>query len=245
MSRWPAESVDRIAVSKLHTIGLFNTLSDATLEAISHCAITRRYAADQHIVYEDDPCEAAYFVLEGQVRIYRMSPEGREQVLVQLVAGQAFNTVPPFQDNGRAQASAVAISDVALLMIEKDDFLGLVLSHRDLSMAMLRDFADRLVHLTGLVESLALYTVQQRLIRFLLKQADAATVATLAPGGGGEPATRVPHRWTQQDIAVHLGTVRDVVGRALRSLEEDGLIRMERGRIVLLDRDELDRRAGR
>jgi CRP/FNR family transcriptional regulator len=241
----------RTAGAKGHTtgpdltaIGLFRTLSAATLDAISQVAVVRHYVADEHIVYEGAPCEAAYFVLSGQVRIYRVSPAGREQVLVRLGTGQAFNTVPPFQDDGHNQASAVALSEVTLLVLLKDDFLTLVLSHPDLAMAVFRDFADRLVHLTGLVESLALYSVEQRLARFLLKQADAA--AEERPGqrtGAGVP-TQLPHRWTQQDIAMHLGTVRDVVGRALRSLEDEGLIRIDRGRIVLLDRDALVERAG-
>jgi CRP-like cAMP-binding protein len=111
-------------------------------------------------------------------------------------------------------------------------------------MAIFQDFADRLVHLTNLVENLALYTVQERLVRFLLQQADEAAAGISEEGGSGKRLAKTARRWTQQDIAIHLGTVRDVVGRALRSLEDDGLIRMDRGRITLLDRDELERRAG-
>jgi CRP-like cAMP-binding protein len=73
---------------------------------------------------------------------------------------------------------------------------------------------------------LALHTVQERLARFLLDQAKTGSPGTL-------------QRWTQQDIAVHLGTVRDVVGRELRALEDAGAIRIERGQIILLDRDTL------
>jgi CRP/FNR family transcriptional regulator, cyclic AMP receptor protein len=224
----------------LATITLFNTLSSATLEAISVRASVRHYAADEHIIYEADLCEAVYFVLQGQVRIYRISPEGREQVLVRLGAGQAFNTVPPFQTEGRNHATVLAVSPVTLLVLLKNDFLELVTAHQDLAMAIFKDFADRLIHLTDLVENLALYTVQERLIRFLLQQADEA-----AQGGPVPANTAVPHRWTQQTIAAHLGTVRDVVGRALRALEDEGLIRMDRGKILLLNRHELERRARR
>jgi CRP/FNR family transcriptional regulator len=163
-------------------------------------------------------------------------------VLVRLGRGQAFNTVPPFHSNGRNQATAVAVSDLRLLLLLRDDFVDLVLSHQDLAMAVLQDFADRLVHLTDLVESLALYTVQQRLIRFLLEQADETTAPVEA--GERETPTEVPRKWTQQEIAVHLGTVRDVVGRVLRSLEDAGLLQISRGKITLLNREELENRQG-
>jgi CRP/FNR family transcriptional regulator len=239
----PDGAVGSASRADLHSVGLFSALSDATVETISRRAIVRRYKADEHIIFEGDRCEAVYFVLCGQIRIYRMSTEGREQVLVQLEAGQAFNTVPPFQVGGRNQASAVATSDARLLVLLSEDFLTLVFNHRDLALAVFRDFADRLVHLTGLVEDLALYTVEQRLIRFLLQQAGGSSGEHAADEEAAAPDS-VPRRWTQQDIAMHLGTVRDVVGRALRSLVDARLIRIDRGKILLLEREELEKRAG-
>ena len=215
---------DLITAATLRQIALFAGLSDATLAAIAALAQRRTYDADAPILWAEGRAEAAYFVLEGQVRVYRVSREGREQVLVRLEPGQ----VPAFQDEARNPANAVALTPVALVVLLRDDFLRLILAHGDLALAVLRDFAGRLSHLTDLVEGLALHTVQVRLARFLLDQADRGT-----PGEA--------QRWTQQDIAVHLGTVRDVVGRELRALEDAGVVRVERGRIALLDRDALTR----
>ena len=83
-------------------------------------------------------------------------------------------------------------------------------------------------HLSDMVEGLALHTVRTRLARFLLTQAEG---------------TRHPKRWTQEEIAAHIGTVRDVVGRTLRAFADDGLIRRERGRVVVVDREGLEREA--
>lgn len=96
-------------------------------------------------------------------------------------------------------------------------------------MAILEDFAEKLDHLTDLVEDLALRTVRGRLARFLLEQADERGTTT---------------RWTQDDIAARIGTVRDMVGRTLRSFVDAGLIRRDRQRIVLLDREGLEQEAG-
>jgi CRP/FNR family transcriptional regulator, cyclic AMP receptor protein len=210
----------------LRDVALFATLSEVTLERISAVVQVRDYAPNTHILWEGERAEAAYFVLRGQVRIYRVSREGREQVLVRLEPGQAFNTVPAFEDEGLNRASAVTLTGVTLAILPREDLQRLVLTHGDLAMALLRDFAGRLTHLTDLVEGLALHTVQERLARFLLNQAESE-----APGS--------VQRWTQQEIATHLGTVRDVVGRELRALEDAGAIRIERGQIILLDREAL------
>jgi CRP/FNR family transcriptional regulator, cyclic AMP receptor protein len=210
----------------LRGVTLFTPLSDNTLTRIAGATQVRDYPPDTHILWEGDPAEAVYFVLRGRVRVYRISREGREQVLVTLEPGQAFNTVPAFQDEGLNPANAVTMTGVTLAILRREDFLRLILAHSDLAMAVLRSFANRLSHLTDLVEGLALHTVQQRLAGFLLNQADSDTPGPM-------------QRWTQQEIAVHLGTVRDVVGRELRALVDAGAIRIERGQIILLDRDVL------
>jgi CRP-like cAMP-binding protein len=97
----------------------------------------------------------------------------------------------------------------------------------ELALALLQDFAERLDHLTNLVEDLALRTVRGRLARFLLEHAKDG----------------VARHWTQDGIATHLGTVRDMVGRTLRAFADAGLVRMDRQRIVLLDREGLEAEA--
>ncbi len=218
----------------LRNVTFFATLSKETLDHVAGASSLRHYRPDEHILLEGDRCEAGYFILEGAVRVYRVSREGREQVLVQLGPGQAFNTVPVFEPDGQNPANVVALSEVTLCVLLKEDFLHLVRTHGDLAMVVLEDFAQRLSHLTNLVEGLALHSVQERLARFLLDS---------APQQDG--INEEVRDWTQQEIAVHLGTVRDVVGRELRALEDAGLIRRERGRIVLLSRVGLERKAGR
>lgn len=204
----------------LRSIQLFARLSEAALGCLADIVVRRGYSAGALIVIEGEPCEAAYFILVGSVEVYRMSSQGRQQVLVRLGPGQAFNTVPLFQSDNTNHASAVALTDVTLYAARKDDFLRALRVCPDLSLVILQDFADRLAHLTDLVEDLALRPVRGRLARFLLQQADGAAVT---------------ERWTQDEMAAHLGTVRDMIGRSLRALTDGGMIRMDRGRIILLD----------
>jgi CRP/FNR family transcriptional regulator len=214
----------------LRRISLFAGLSDDAMVRVTSRAIRRTYTSGEIVIFQGDPCQAAYFIAEGQVRVYRLSPGGREQVLARLGPGQTFNTVPPFQPHRVNHATVQALTPVTLYAITCEDFRRLVGECAELALAILQDFAHRLDHLTDLVEDLSLRTVRGRLARFLLERAQAG---------------QVTRRWTQEEIAAHLGTVRDMVGRTLRAFADAGLVRMERQRIILLDRDGLEAEAQR
>ncbi len=209
----------------LHAISVFAQLPSATLEDIARVAVPRAYETGQTIIFEGDPCTAAYFVARGHARVARVSAGGREQVLARLGPGQSFNTVPLFQEDGVNRATVRAVDEVRLYAIAKKDLIALLRTNPKLGLALLRDFADRLDHLTDLVEDLSLRTVRGRLARFLLEQAETGAVSP---------------RLTQAEIAARLGTVREMIGRTLGDLADDNLIRMDRDRIVLLDRQGLE-----
>ncbi|MBN1814399.1 MAG: Crp/Fnr family transcriptional regulator [Anaerolineae bacterium] len=209
----------------LRHIPLLADLPDDALACVADVVRARTYEPGEVIIFEGDPCQAAYFIAEGQVRVYRLSPGGREQVLARLGPGQAFNTVPPFQTDGVNHATVDALTAVTVYVIAADDLRRLMSQSPELALVLLQDFADRLDHLTDLVEDLALRTVRGRLAHFLLEHADEGGVA---------------RRWTQDGIAAHIGSVRDMVGRTLRAFVDAGLIKMDRQRIVLLDREELE-----
>jgi len=123
-------------------------------------------------------------------------------------------------------ADARSIGPAELLVIGREDFLRLLDRYPPLMHALAAYLAKRLLAMVELVERLALFPVRQHLAAFLINQADAV----------GEDVAR---HWTQEDIARRLGTVRDVVGRALRKFEQEGLIRFQRDHIQLLDREKL------
>ena len=254
----------------LRRVTLFASLSDDALARVARVAFRRTCAPGETVIFEGDPCQAAYFIAEGQVRVYRLSPGGREQVLARLGPGQAFNTVPPFQPQGINHATVQALTAVTLYVVTCGDFCRLVEECGELALAIVQDFADRLDHLANLVEDLSLRTVRGRLARFLLEHASTArlsastgrstervsTARLSSPKseldevsrrrlGEAADGVQVARNWTQDEIAANLGTVRDMVGRTLRAFADAGLVRIERQRIVLLDRDGLEAEAQR
>ena len=211
----------------LRRILFFADCSEDALARTARVAHARTYAAGETVILEGYPCQAAYFIAEGNVRVSRLSLGGREQVLAQLGPGQAFNTVPAFQAHGMNHATVQALTPAILYAIPAADLRRLVGECPQLALAVLHDFAERLDHLTNLVEDLSLHTVRGRLARFLLEHAEADAA----------------RRFTQEEIAARLGTVRDMVGRTLRAFASAGLLRMDRQRIVLLDHERLEEEA--
>ena len=217
-----------IMTENLHKLPFFSELGEDELAEVASHVQERTLRRGEVILLEGEAPRAVYFIVHGQVRIYRLSPEGREQVLKRLGPGEAFNFVPVL-DGAPNPSSAIAWTDVTVYAIERDHFVQMLRKHPALAVAILTDFAAKLRHVTALAEDLSLRTVGARLAKLLLTQA--------------AKKEEVPRRMTQQEMAAQLGTVREVVGRALAELEREGLIRLERHRIIIVDRSGLEAKA--
>lgn len=208
---------------ELRHIPLFAALDDRTLMDTARSMESRTYRPGEYIAYEGERPAGVYFVQRGRVRLSRTAPDGREQVLAMVGAGENFNAVAIFDSRGNL-ATARAMSAVQCLLLPGDALIALIRRHPDLALAMLREMAGQLRSLAVLVEDLAFRSVRERLARELLRE---------ARGGAAE--------LTHQELAERTGTVREIAGRALRQLAQEGLVRLERGRVVVLDPDGLAR----
>lgn len=189
-----------------------------------------RMDAGQLFQVEGEPAGALYVVLSGRVKIFRTAANGREQVIHVAGAGDHVNLVPLI-DGGSAPASLQALTEANLLSCGAAAFRDLLDREPRLALIMMKDLARRQRQLVHLVDELALHTVQTRLIRLLIERAEAAE-----RGNDVVPLT-------QTEMASQIGTVREMVARTLRTLDGLGLIRMDGGRITVLDRAGLASRA--
>jgi len=210
----------------LRAVPFFSSLDEETLSHLIAISTRHVYAPGEHILIEGEPAHQVYFVLRGEVKVSRLSLEGREQVLAYLGPGEPFNLVPMFDGRGVHPSSVRANTEAVILAVDYDDFRAFLLDHPPMVLALLERCALRLRQVTALVEELALHTVRARLARFILEQAGDSD-----------------RRWTQNELAACIGTVREMVGRTLRAFAEEGLIRRERGRIVVVDEEGLRRAA--
>jgi CRP/FNR family transcriptional regulator len=213
----------------------FSQLTAATQEALAAHAIQRQFAAGEVIYLEGEPAEVIYVLESGWIKATRMTSEGREQALMFLRPVEIFGHIAAFSDTSYP-GTVIALEDVKVWTIPALTVLSLLEAHPDLSLAIIRHLSNRVLHYINLVEDLALYRVEVRVARALLQNAESHDGMLMVPR----------REWATFDqMAVRLGTVRDVLSRALKSLESERLIKVEKQAILLLDPKGLAIRAER
>ncbi|TAK30640.1 MAG: Crp/Fnr family transcriptional regulator [Chloroflexota bacterium] len=210
----------------------FSALSEPELDFVRARVVEKRVKRGELLFLEGEPCAGLHLIVSGRVRVFKTSAEGKEQVLALMQAGQSFNEVP-LLDGGLNPATAEALEDTHVYVLSKESMAQIICAQPSVALAMLRIFAARLRHLSVLVEELSFKHVTSRLAKILLEQARQSSAEH------GE--AHAPHRVTQQELAAMVGTAREVVARALKNLEKQGVIKVARQRIVIVNPKELER----
>ncbi len=201
-------------------------LTPEIVQALANVASHHHYPAGAMIFSEGEPVAGLYLIEEGSVKICRFSKEGREHTLHVLQSGDTFNDVAAF-DGGPNPATAIAFEDAVVWRIARTDLQQLALRYPALAWALLESISRRARYLVNMVQDLSARHVKARLARLLLEQAQASDQ---------QPVTQM---LTQEEMASRLGTVREVVGRALRNLVANGIIEFDRHRLLILDIERL------
>lgn len=223
-------TIKQIEITTIREIGCFADLPEHICTALAERAVMITRPSGSVLFLEGDPAPGMYVVLSGRIKLSRSAASGREQVIHVATAGQHFNSVPVF-DNRPCPADAETLTEARLVLFPQASLRALMLQHPELSMSLLAELGGYLRRLVHLVDTLALHTVQGRLARLLLEQAEAAE--------RGEPIVAL----TQAEMAARLGTVREMVSRTLKTFESLELIRIERGAIKILNRTGLEQQA--
>lgn len=213
-----------IDVELLKSIPYFSDLSPAELDSIKEFIFERTAESGDLILLEGEPADAMYFVASGVVKAFKTSADGKEQILNFVRPGEPFNDVPVF-DGGPNPASVQAMGPVVLYGIRNSDLEVILRDHPQVSLNVTRVLSQQVRHLVSLVEDLSFRHVIARVAKILLEYA--------SDGTGPKP------KLTQQEMAAMAGTAREMVGRSLKSLEDEGVIRLERQRVVITDKKAL------
>ena len=213
--------------SILRKTSLFESLTDDEMQALAARATRRRFHKDEQLFAEGDPCGGLYFVAAGKVRIFKLSPSGREQILAVEGPGSSFAELPVF-DGGNYPAAAAAVEDAEVLFVSRKDFQNFCREHPEVALKVFAVVGSRLRRLVGIIEELSFTTVRQRLIALLLRLAQASGVRS-------SQGIRIELTKSHQDLAAELGTVRELVSRNLSRLEAEGFLDVEGRKIVVKD----------
>jgi CRP/FNR family transcriptional regulator len=222
----PAPS-SKLSVERLGACELFSAFSAAARKRVLELSRLCGYSPGQQIFAEGEACDALYLLLEGTVKVHKVSPAGKEQVLRQFKPSQVFGVQPVFVPNGRYPASAVAVDEAQVLRVPKPGLIKLLKTEPELMLKALGQVSIQLQYMVHLAESMSLATVPQRVAEELLALAKAA--------GGPKPGQILVLDRSQSQLAAELGTVREVLGRTLHKLRKQGILAVEGRRITLLD----------
>lgn len=206
---------------------LFKGLEDAQLERVAEISHEKNYERGESVFFEGDEATGFYVVAEGKIKIFKMSPDGREQILHIFGPGEPFGEVPVFHRQP-FPANAVTMAQSTLLFFPRREFVDLVASTPSLALSMLAMLSLRLRRFASQVESLSLKEVPGRL---------AAHLVYLAEEQGR--TDRVVLDIPKGQLASLLGTSPETLSRIFARMSEEGLIRVQGKEIELLDYEEL------
>lgn len=204
------------------------TLAAPVLHAIAEASTIRAHCAGEVLAIQGDPCPGLLIVQSGRIKTSLLSPSGREHILDIYGPGEAVNEADAL--GGTPSMATIEALDEATTLVTGCHTLDLLLDQlTPAARSALQVLAGRCRHLVSVIGDLSLRPVTARLAGLLLDHARRPDRPTLTRG----------------QMAAHLGTVREMVSRSLRDLERSGVLRIEQGQIVIVERDELARLAER
>jgi len=204
----------------------FSGLSTEAMDSIAKFTFEKKVDKGGIFLLEGESDEVLYFVASGAVKIFKTSTEGKEQILGIARPGDSINDVAVF-DDGTNLAAAQAMGPVVVYGIKKNKLEAIIREYPQVAANVTRVLENRVRYLVSLVEDLSFRHVIGRIAKILLQYA----------GSGAETGQRL----TQQEMAAMAGTVREVVGRSLKVLEQEGAIKLDHHRIIIADREALQR----
>lgn len=211
---------------KLQTLGLLRGLDNTVLAELAATAIWHEYAPGAVVFLEGEASAALYVLDFGWLKVVKSSLDGREQILRFVGPGEIFNEIGVFA-NRPNPATVIALEAAGSWLIPKSALHQVLNTHHEVALHVIENMAQRISHLVNMVADLSLHSIETRIAHLLLAEAD------------GEVFHR--QRWaTQAELAARLGTVPDVLSRALRSMVDAGLITMDRQEIRILQRQALE-----
>ena len=223
----------------LSAVPLFAGLDADGLADLARGMRVRRFRRGETVFHVGDPGDALFIVMAGSIKITLPADTGDEAILATLRSGDFFGELA-LLDGAPRSATAVAIEPTETYVLSRDGFRELIASQAQMREALLATLAAEVRRLTNHVEELHFLDITGRLASRLVRLS-AETGADRLPDG----AVRLAGPLTQGDLAAMIGCTRQSVNKLLGLFSDDGLIRLERDRIIVVDLDGLKRAAHR
>jgi CRP-like cAMP-binding protein len=179
------------------------------------------------ILIEEELGSTMFIILEGRVKISRISDEGREVILSILGEGDFFGEMSILDGQTRS-ANVVTLEDSKILIIRREDFLQMLHDYPQIAINLLKELAHRLRRSDSQIKSLSLQNATGKVASTILRIADDS-------GKIHKGQVEIPRLPPQQDLANMAGTSRETISRVIKALTEKGYLRKEGSRLIILD----------
>ena len=214
-------------IELLQSVALFWDLSEEELGYISEKMIARHYESGKFIFLEDSEGEQCFFVVQGSVKVTRLSKDGREVILAMLNEGEFFGEMALLDGESRS-ANVIALEETEVLTLNREDFLVVLHDYPQIAIQLLKEMADRLRKSDRQIASLSLSDAEKRIALCIIRFADEQGIIKRGQ-------VSIPKMPIQQDIANMAGTSRETVSRAINLLEKEHFIKRQGRELLILD----------
>jgi CRP/FNR family transcriptional regulator, dissimilatory nitrate respiration regulator len=215
-------------IDQISTISLFNGLPADQIELLTMITVENIYKKGENIFSENEQATGLYAVASGRVKIYKLSPDGREQILHIFGPGEVFGEVPVFAGK-RFPASADSMDESRILFFQRDALIDLIQKNPSIALNMLAVLSMRLRRFASMIDDLSLKEVPGRLAKHLLylkKQ--------------GQDIPEIDLNITKGQLASLLGTIPETLSRILTKMVDQGLIETDSRRIRIIETEGIE-----
>jgi len=216
----------------LERVPIFRRLSAEDRETLARIAVVKLYQKAEEVFAEGQPSEDFFFVVTGKVKVYKLTPSGKQVILEIMEVGDPFGAVATFE--GRPfPATAVALADTVCVRLPREGFFALLEQQPTLVRGLLVGLTHRLIELTQRIGELTGGKVEPRLARLFVKLADEQGVAR------GDHV-KIPMALSRQELADLTGTTIETCIRIMSRWGKDAIVSTDDDGFTVLDRAALE-----
>ncbi|MGA7721106.1 MAG: Crp/Fnr family transcriptional regulator [Ignavibacteriaceae bacterium] len=211
----------------LKYVPIFSELDDSTLDQISKLGIRKSFIKDSVVLFEHETGSALFVIVNGKVKVSRVSDDGKEVILTILGESDFFGEMAILDGQSRS-ANVTAMEDSELFIIQRSEFLDLLQSHPEIAVALLQELTSRLRAADMKIKSLSLKDAEGKVATVILQLAD--DIGKIKQGT--VEIEKLPY---QHDLANMAGTSRETISRTLHSFAKKGMVELEGSRLRIID----------
>jgi CRP/FNR family transcriptional regulator len=221
-----------MSIELLRRCPLFAGLKEDDLKRIRAIASLRQIEKKEVLFSDGEEARGFYVILSGKVKLFKVSPEGKEQILHIVSAPDAFAEAALFLE-GTYPAFAEAMTDSQLLYFPKRDFIQLIEKNPQLSINIIVTLSHFLKRFASLIEELSLKEVSSRIAKYVVD-------LSIKSSKEGKSPKEVELDLSKTQLALKLGTISETLSRTLAKMKAKRIIDVKKNRIIILNREALE-----